>query len=540
MTGVRQNDAEEEAARPSEQSLKDARAPAAYLIRNAVPSREDNHTPVPEAKPGATTTGAMPAYGALTSDLGRLTPTNPGRIKSPPVCSNPSLKKEASSAVDLGLPGVCFTEHEAENAAGRALATQGGSGSDDECPLAVEKSDSQFAWTIQAESAEAAREVKAYVSCGSTIVTTSTSGGSCAGPSSSGSFCGAGEAIAALKTAAGGIVSSSPPVEVVRTDEAAEVPTTDDEGLCATGGGRRSGTLCSSALGGGDGKLGGNSSRAVTTTAPLSSSFTSKLQSQSSSRQGRSLQRWLVHSRTDELVRQVAGCIPITQDGRVILVSASRKAEWILPKGGWDADETKEECAARETYEEAGLIGRLGGCLDPIDYETNKAKKRRLDQISGGTAAFSRKGRDSTGSSEEGKRASKCPKVEDRIIAPPPFPNRVTTAARSPATACPDTDSKKPPGPSPVSSLTETSPSTTASAATPADASLDPTKYSFVRMFLFPLYVTSVQEEWPERGRLRKLVSIDEAIEIMGSENRKYFKRGLEMIKERGLHVPRG
>ena len=32
------------------------------------------------------------------------------------------------------------------------------SGSDDECPLAVEKSDSQFAWTIQAESAEAAFE----------------------------------------------------------------------------------------------------------------------------------------------------------------------------------------------------------------------------------------------------------------------------------------------------------------------------------------------------------------------------------------------
>ena len=214
-------------------------------------------------------------------------------------------------------------------------------------------------------------------------------------------------------------------------------------------------------------------------------------------------------------------------------------------KGGWDADETKEECAARETYEEAGLIGRLGGCLDPIDYETNKAKKRRLDQISGGTTtASSKKGRDSAGSasSEEGKRASKSARVEDCTIPLPPFPNRVTTAASSPAAACPYTDPKKPPGPSPVPSLTETetSPSTTASATTPAGASLDPTKYSFVRMFLFPLYVTSVQEEWPEKGRLRKLVSIDEAIEIMGSEKRRYFKRGLEMVKERGLHVPRG
>ena len=319
MTLVRPNDAGEEAARPAEPSAKDA-----SLMTNGIPSREDNHTPVPEASV------AKPAYGALTSDLGRLTPTNPGRIKAPPVCSNPSLKKEASSAVDFGLPGVCFTEHEANNAAERALASQGGSNSDDECPLAVEKSDSKFAWTIQAESAEAAREVKAYVSCSSTIVTASTSGGSCAGPSSSGSFCGAGEAIAALKTAAGGIISSSPPVEVVRTDEATEVPTTDDEAMCTTGGGRRGGALNSSAAGGGDGKLGENANRPATATAPLSSSFTSKLQSQSSSRQGRSLQRWLVHSRTDELVRQVAGCIPITQDGRVILVSASRKAEWIL------------------------------------------------------------------------------------------------------------------------------------------------------------------------------------------------------------------
>ena len=346
MTCVRPNDDErpgvEEA--PAEESKMDARAPAASLIIKTISSREGNHTPVPEAKPGATTTGAVPAYGALTSDLGRLTPTNPGRIKAPPVCSNPSLKKEASSAVEFGLPGVCFTDHEAGIASDRALASQqGGSNSDDECPLAVDKCDSQFAWSIQAESAEAAREVKAYVSSNSTIVTASSVGGSsCAGRSFNGSFNVAGEATAALKTAAGGIGSSnSPPVEVVRTDEGAEVPTTDDEGYTnnSNSGGRRGGTLYSSAVGGGDGKANRTTNTTTpcaptfvhaTSTSSLSSSFTSKLQSQSSSRQGRSLQRWLVHSRTDELVRQVAGCIPITQDGRVILVSASRKAEWIL------------------------------------------------------------------------------------------------------------------------------------------------------------------------------------------------------------------
>ena len=90
---------------------------------------------------------------------------------------------------------------------------------------------------------------------------------------------------------------------------------------------------------------------------------------------------WLLHSPTGDLVREVAGTIPITRDGRIVLISASRKKEWILPKGGWDADETKEECAIRETYEEGGLVGQLGGCLEPIDYETAKSKKRALKEM---------------------------------------------------------------------------------------------------------------------------------------------------------------
>ena len=227
-------------------------------------------------------------------------------------------------------------------------------------------------------------------------------------------------------------------------------------------------------------------------------------------------------------MRQVAGTIPITRDGRIILVSASRKTEWILPKGGWDQDETKEQCATRETYEEAGLLGRLGGCLEPIDYETRKAKKRRLSQMTGANGGEVGKEGSSGGAGET--------KADDRVKGSkreacegmrPPLPKRFKTEVASTSPTGPElthSSAKEPPGSS-----------NTAATATP----IDPTKnYSYVRLFLFPLYVSSVKSDWPEKGRLRKLVDIDEAIRIMELENRPYFRRGLEMVKERGLHKP--
>jgi len=411
-------------------------------------------------------------YGALsTPGPGQLTPTNPGRIKAPPVCVALALKREAASAEELNAPGVCFSSDEAERAASLALGRTS-YGGDDDVPLALEKSDSQFSWEIQAESASAAAEVKAFVSSNSTVVTNYSSSSSC-GKSVLGAPA-EGTGAAAMAIAA----KKRPPVEVVRTnDNLTDVQTTDDEANCV---------------------------RRASSATSLSAAHASKLlQQQSSSRQGRSLQRWLVHSRTEELVRQVAGCVPITRDGRIILVSASRKEEWILPKGGWDADETKEECAARETYEEAGLLGRLGGCLDPVDYETNKAKKRRLTISHGKAAAVA--------------------------LAPLPCPKRARMESASSA------------GPGPTVDV-NTLPSRAASSAPPpptSTPSVKPTSHSYVRMFLFPLYVTGVKEEWPEGGRLRKLVTIDEAIEIMEKEKRNYFKRGLEMVRDRGLHLLR-
>ena len=252
-----------------------------------------------------------------------------------------------------------------------------------------------------------------------------------------------------------GSVKKDPPLKVVRTDDS--IVNSEDETKVVP--------------------VGETTKKTMPSPPPSpkhpSSSFTDKLIKDAQSRQGRSLQRWLVHSPTESLVREVAGSIPITSDGRIVLVSASRKNEWILPKGGWDSDATKEECAVRETYEEAGLLGKLGSCLAPIDYESGKSKKRRLQHAT----------------SSEGL---------------PPATKKAKTAFK---------DSE-----------------------TNSDSSPESIKSSFIRLILFPLYLTEVKSEWPEKGRLRKIVDIDEAIRIMEQENRLYFKKGLEMVKDMGLH----
>lgn len=66
-------------------------------------------------------------------------------------------------------------------------------------------------------------------------------------------------------------------------------------------------------------------------------------------RQGRELQRY------EGGERLVSGAVPF-YEGRVVMISSSR-GTWILPKGGWEQDETAQEAAAREAYEEAGVLG---------------------------------------------------------------------------------------------------------------------------------------------------------------------------------------
>jgi len=70
--------------------------------------------------------------------------------------------------------------------------------------------------------------------------------------------------------------------------------------------------------------------------------------------------------------RLVSGCIPYRvskeenehsgekEDGiEVLMVSSPNRDDLVFPKGGWEDDETKEEAACREAFEEAGVKGKL-------------------------------------------------------------------------------------------------------------------------------------------------------------------------------------
>ena len=135
-----------------------------------------------------------------------------------------------------------------------------------------------------------------------------------------------------------------------------------------------------------------------------------------------------------------------------------------------------EESALRECFEESGCLGSLGPALSTLQYETRKAKKRRLEQQ---------------------QQQQQSPKQE-------------------PAAA-------------------QGSPVTTPKSVHTSDESVSSTSYSYVQMTLFPLYVQKIEQEWPEKGRLRKAVDIDTAIAIMS--NRPEFRQALIEVKERNLHL---
>ena len=78
--------------------------------------------------------------------------------------------------------------------------------------------------------------------------------------------------------------------------------------------------------------------------------------------------RGRVNQRYEAGARLIAGCVPIRCCGEagaegpgveVMLISSKNHNGFVLPKGGWELDETVEDAAARETVEEAGVRGDI-------------------------------------------------------------------------------------------------------------------------------------------------------------------------------------
>ncbi|KAG6599667.1 Secreted RxLR effector peptide protein [Phytophthora cinnamomi] len=81
------------------------------------------------------------------------------------------------------------------------------------------------------------------------------------------------------------------------------------------------------------------------------------------------------NQRYDEDGSRMLSCIvasrsPEEGGGDVLLISSSnpKKQDWLLPKGGWDNDETIEYAAWRELMEEGGVEGSIVSPLQPFKF----------------------------------------------------------------------------------------------------------------------------------------------------------------------------
>lgn len=209
-----------------------------------------------------------------------------------------------------------------------------------------------------------------------------------------------------------------------------------------------------------------------------------KILMQTTSRVGRMSQRFEDDPKTGICYRLTTGTVPVMNDGRILFVSGNGKPEWILPKGGWENDESEQQSALREAHEEAGITGELGAKLRLVEYETRKAKEARKRQ--------------EVLNSETPNGTNKP--ADEMIRSPQKGENSDDLRSRSPSTS-----------PERV------------------------TTYTHVRMTLYVLYVTEVRSEWPESDtRVRNILDIDTAIEML--HNRPEFQIVLKDLKERNLH----
>jgi hypothetical protein len=280
-----------------------------------------------------------------------------------------------------------------------------------------------------------------------------------------------------------------------------------------------------------DGNMNNNNHNTITVNPRAWEHFKKSILQRQESRTGRDRQRFATDPISGELLRLVTGTVPIMKDGRILLVSSSSKPEWILPKGGWESDETCEVSALRETYEEGGIIGTLGPRLKDIEFETRKGKKRRLEleslkkkvQIAYGTTGLPHAPlpssvtapSSSVSVSSNDRNSEACQSEDDMQLSANTLQQHGITVHTSP-------HHKEHHDNESFGSVASMNSELSSSA-------------NSVRMIMFPLYILEVREHWPESGRARKVVDIDTAIQIM--ESRPEFQKVLMEVKEKGYHL---
>ncbi|KAK3898489.1 NUDIX hydrolase domain-like protein [Staphylotrichum tortipilum] len=108
------------------------------------------------------------------------------------------------------------------------------------------------------------------------------------------------------------------------------------------------------------------------------------------SRTGRNNQRYNTKGE-----RLVAGVVPLTADKTyVMLIQSTRRKGWVLPKGGWETDEECHEAAAREAWEEAGILVQVDYDLGDI-HETSPRKKSSSSSSSSSSKGSNKDGKES-------------------------------------------------------------------------------------------------------------------------------------------------
>lgn len=279
---------------------------------------------------------------------------------------------------------------------------------------------------------------------------------------------------------------------------------------------------------------------------------------QNESRNGRDTQKFATDAQ-GQLLRLTTGCVPIMNDGKILLISSSRKGEWILPKGGWESDESMQESALRETYEEGGILGVIGPKLGGIEFETRKAKKRRLEleslkkkcEIAYGNTLQPEASVSSIVSVQSNSSSLHDQSEDDKAQVNGSANSNGNNSSQSSREISNDSQTTiSSDGKSNISSpsgkdclatkirneLDSNGESTERHDDSASIASSEvSSSCTHVRLCMFPLYVLEVRENWPESGRARKVVDIDTAIEIMSQ--RPEFHQVLIEVKKNGLHL---